>query len=265
MRSYKLIVPRILLTALSSPPYRKYSIYDATVDEWEAILKIAYDWRFAEIKKLCCRELEKYEIEPVRKISMYQTHELDKKLLIPSYAALTLRAEPLSFTEGRKLGLETALMLATARELARVSPSSPSPSPSAASLNDEVLTAIIRDIFQLSAGPPSPDLTPIDRRTVTFAATPVSPRRQALAISTSGSSQPSRATSPTASSTSGVQSFGAAADAINAGSTNGDANLLGLNSENGSTTGANETTSSTEGNTTGTTPPAGENAAGTGT
>ncbi|PCH35703.1 hypothetical protein WOLCODRAFT_80255, partial [Wolfiporia cocos MD-104 SS10] len=97
----------------------KYSIYDATIEDWTAILKLAYDWRFAEVKKLCCRELEKFDIAPVQKIELYQTYELDKKLLIPSYIAMCTRQEPLSVKEGRQLGLETALLIATARETTR--------------------------------------------------------------------------------------------------------------------------------------------------
>ncbi|KAJ3480829.1 hypothetical protein NLI96_g8082 [Meripilus lineatus] len=190
----------------------KYSIYDATVDEWEAILKLAFEWRFSEIKKLCCRELEKYEIEPVRKIAMYQAHELDKKLLIPAYAALTIRPEPLSFSEGRKLGLETALMLATAREIARTTSSSGARSPMSPSVTDELLAGIVRDVFGLAPGPPSPDLTPLDTRGVTFAATPVSPRSHALSIQT-GASSP-RPASPTASAASGGQSLSGAAAAL---------------------------------------------------
>ncbi|KAI0827715.1 hypothetical protein BC628DRAFT_1284420, partial [Trametes gibbosa] len=144
----------------------KYSIYDATLEDWTAILKLAFDWRFSEVKKLCSRELEKFDIAPVPKIELYQTYELDKKLLIPSYIALCVRQEPLTLKEGRHLGLETALLLATARECARGKPlANGSRSPTAADLGEDDMVSIIKEIFGLTAGPPSPSLTPLDRGT----------------------------------------------------------------------------------------------------
>ncbi|KZT03920.1 uncharacterized protein LAESUDRAFT_715849 [Laetiporus sulphureus 93-53] len=141
----------------------KYSIYDATVDDWKAILKLAYDWRFSEVKKLCARELEKFDIPPVPKIELYQAYDLDKRLLIPSYIHLCIRPESLSVKEGRQLGLETALLVATAREAVRnktydggVLTSSP------ITLEEDKMIAIIRDVFGLTGGPSTPMLTPLE-------------------------------------------------------------------------------------------------------
>ncbi|RPD57424.1 hypothetical protein L227DRAFT_230802 [Lentinus tigrinus ALCF2SS1-6] len=163
----------------------KYSIYDATLDDWVAILKLAFDWRFGEVKKLCTREIEKFEIAPVPKIELYQTYELDKKLLIPAFLYLCMRQEPLSLKEGRQIGLETALLVATARECARGKPiGNGSRSPTAAELEEDDMVSIIKEIFGLSAGPPSPSLTPLERGTgvATFTGTtptPItSPRKQ---------------------------------------------------------------------------------------
>ncbi|KAM5544950.1 hypothetical protein V8D89_001061 [Ganoderma adspersum] len=156
----------------------KYSIYDATLDDWIAILKLAYDWRFGEVKKLCTREIEKFEIAPVPKIELYQTYELDRKLLIPSLLYLCMRAEPLSLKEGRQIGLETALLVATARECARGKPASNGArSPTAADLEEDDMVSIIKEIFGLTAGPPSPSLTPLERGSgvATFTGTTPSP------------------------------------------------------------------------------------------
>ncbi|KAI0764417.1 hypothetical protein BD413DRAFT_482623 [Trametes elegans] len=156
----------------------KYSIYDATLEDWTAILKLAFDWRFGEVKKLCSRELEKFIIAPVQKIELYQTYELDKKLLIPSYMALCVRAEPLSLKEGRQLGLETALLLATARECARGKVlANGARSPTAADLEEDDMVSIIKEIFGLTAGPPSPSLTPLEKGTgvATFTGTAPTP------------------------------------------------------------------------------------------
>lgn len=138
----------------------KYSIYDATVDDWSTILKLSYDWRFPEVKKLCCRELEKFTIAPLQKIELYQTYELDRKLLIPSYIAMCRRPEPLTIKEGRQLGLETALLLATARETSRGTPTNGVLSPSTVSVEDGDMSFIIKEIFGITDGPPSPSLTP---------------------------------------------------------------------------------------------------------
>ena len=127
-------------------------------------MKLAFDWRFAEVKKLCVRELEKFEIPPLQKIELYQAYELDKKLLIPSYVAMCMRAEPLSIKEGRQLGLETALLLATARESARGRPSG-SPGQlcsSPVTVESEDMVSIIRDVFGIIASPPSPSLSPLE-------------------------------------------------------------------------------------------------------
>ena len=158
--------------------HSKYSIYDATLDDWIAILKLAYDWRFGEVKKLCTREIEKFEIAPVPKIELYQTYELDRKLLIPSLLYLCMRAEPLSLKEGRQIGLETALLVATARECARGKPASNGArSPTAADLEEDDMVSIIKEIFGLTAGPPSPSLTPLERGSgvATFTGTTPSP------------------------------------------------------------------------------------------
>ncbi|KIP01472.1 hypothetical protein PHLGIDRAFT_80546, partial [Phlebiopsis gigantea 11061_1 CR5-6] len=97
----------------------KYYVYDANAEEWISILKLAHIWRFLEVKRMATRYLEDFTLDPVRKIELYQWYELDKRLLIPSYVALITRLEPLSLDEGRRLSLETALLIATARECAR--------------------------------------------------------------------------------------------------------------------------------------------------
>lgn len=81
---------------------------------------------------------------------MYQRYELDRKLLIPAYSALTFRPEPLSVKEGRQLGLETALLLAEAREYARSKPGALSPS--SATLDQDQLTDVVAKVFGINLG-----------------------------------------------------------------------------------------------------------------
>ncbi|KAA1470439.1 hypothetical protein DENSPDRAFT_699324 [Dentipellis sp. KUC8613] len=97
----------------------KYSFRGVTVEDWVSILKLAHQWGFDEVKALCIRELEELEINPVRKIVIYHKYELPEHLLMPSYTTLCTRVEPLSVEEGKALGLETSLQIATGRENAR--------------------------------------------------------------------------------------------------------------------------------------------------
>ena len=162
-----------LLTACS-----KHSLYDAPFEDWVAILNLAFDWRFAEVKNVCIRELERIAIDPVDKIELYQRYELDRRLLIPSLQQLCMRPEPLSLREGRQIGLETSLLIANAREWARGERTSDGlRSPIAADLGEEGILSIIQDIFGLNTGPPSPSLdrgTEASASTSTFHSAPTS-------------------------------------------------------------------------------------------
>lgn len=137
---------------------RKYSLYDASVEEWTSVLKLAHQWDFIEAKALAIRELENQSIPPLRKVVLYQTYAIDRSLLKPALTALTIRDEPLEIEEGREIGLETALDLAKAREVARtpVFSGKKSGNPrSPVNLAGDELDVVIKDIFHLpsSIGP----------------------------------------------------------------------------------------------------------------
>ena len=99
--------------------YRKYSIYDASIEEWTSILKLAHLWDFIEVKELAVRGLEGLQIPALQKIALYQTYGVDRNLLQAAFMALTVRDEPLEFEEAKELGLETFVQIALARETAR--------------------------------------------------------------------------------------------------------------------------------------------------
>jgi len=124
----------------------KYSIYATTVDKWTQILTLAQKWAFREVEQLCIRELENLSIPPVEKIWIYQEFKLDRSLLLSSFAKLVVRPDPLSLEEGQKLGLETTLKIAQARELSR---STSSGRPAVIQLHDSELRSSIRDVFGL--------------------------------------------------------------------------------------------------------------------
>ena len=124
---------------------RQYSIYSTTVENWTKILVLAQRWGFKEIEQLCIRELEKLSIPPVEKIQIYQEFKIDRARLLLSFAELTTRRHPLSLEEGHKVGLETALQIARARELSRGT----NTRPSAVQLPESELHSAIRDVFGL--------------------------------------------------------------------------------------------------------------------
>lgn len=139
--------------------FRKYSLYDASIEEWTSILKLAHQWNFIEVKALAIRELENLPMPPLPRVALYQKYAIDRNLLKPALTALTIRDEPLANEEGREIGLETALDLARAREIARspVFSGKKSGNPrSPVSLGGAELDVVIKDIFHLPS-PTGPD------------------------------------------------------------------------------------------------------------
>ena len=140
------------------PTFRHFSIYDATVEDWTVILDLAHSWGFPEVKKLVIRELEKLEMSDVDRIVMYHNYEVDRELLTPRYAALCAREEPLTLREGLRLGMETALMIARARECARSKPTeSGARSPYPATIELVEMHTIVKDLFIVPSAKGSTD------------------------------------------------------------------------------------------------------------
>ena len=143
---------------LSTPPRSRYSIYEAEIEEWETILRLAQRWQFPEVKGLAIRELEKKDILDVRRVKLYQDNEVDRNFLVPRYAALCEREAPLSLTEGVDLGMETALMIARGREDVRSArTASGARSPLTPTVHGPDLDAVIRELFQIKPAEPDSD------------------------------------------------------------------------------------------------------------
>ncbi|KAJ7104586.1 hypothetical protein C8R43DRAFT_819767, partial [Mycena crocata] len=133
----------------------KYSLYDATVEDWSTILELAHRWEFAEVKSLAVRELEKLELGDIARIVLYRKFQVDEAYLIPRYVALCERPELLTVDEGLKLGMEIVIALSRARECARSPDPSGCRSPSPATLGEKELTDIIKDHFGIKAVQPA--------------------------------------------------------------------------------------------------------------
>ena len=143
-----------------------YSVYDAPTEDWAAILGLAHHWQFAEVKSLAIRELEKHTIASIYKIVIYHRYNVDRGLLLPAYTDLVSREETLGLEDARNLGLETSLMIMTAREVVRKGEAPTS----VVRISQEELRAIIRHVFRFP-GPrsdsPLSDITaaePADHR-----------------------------------------------------------------------------------------------------
>lgn len=128
----------------------RYSLYDAKVDDWSVILTLSHRWGFAEVKALAVRELEKKEFSSIDRIVFYQTCEVDRNLLIPHFAAICARESPLTLAEGLKLGMETTLVIASAREYIRAIPHPNGlRSPTTPTVEGEELYDMIRELFNI--------------------------------------------------------------------------------------------------------------------
>jgi len=119
--------------------------YTTTVEKWVEILALAQIWEFKEVERLCVIMLEILTISPVEKIRIFQAHHLDRSRLAESFEALTLRPEPLTVEEGHKLGMDTTIQIARARELYRGF--DPNTKLSTTQVSDSKLRLVIEEVF----------------------------------------------------------------------------------------------------------------------
>jgi len=100
--------------------HRRYSLYDADVETWKTILKLATKLQFKEVKELAIRELHmKRELPLVEKMALYQHHQVDQRHLVPLFAELVSRDTVLTLEESKILGPESTFLVYTARERLR--------------------------------------------------------------------------------------------------------------------------------------------------
>lgn len=183
----------------------KYSLYNATPDQWSLILDLAQKWDFKQVEQLCIRELERLDLSPVDRIHIYQRHNLDETLLIDSFENLTTREDPIGVEEGLKLGLKTSIQIAHVRELSRGPDTGGLRSPSTVRLSPTDLRGLISDIFKLpkihtnGGADPGPFTAPVnnsgrvDRASAlpaTVPATPSKPGALSQSASTSEENPP---------------------------------------------------------------------------
>ena len=101
---------------------RIYGVYNATLAEWTAILKLAYEYKFPEIKRLAIRELEAFDIPLAERIVIYQNHAVEPLYLVPLYVKFCMRDEGPTDEETVIMGVKTSLIIYRARERLRFQP-----------------------------------------------------------------------------------------------------------------------------------------------
>ena len=141
---------------------RTYSLYEAPVEDWATILTLSNRWSFPGVKALAIRELQKKAMSDVKRIKLYKENHVDRNYLIPCYARLCERGEPLTAEEGLDLGMIDVIQIAAAREQARSSflPSG-ARSPLTPTIHGADLDEVIRQVFQIAPHEPgfNPDET----------------------------------------------------------------------------------------------------------
>ncbi|KAL1678991.1 hypothetical protein EV122DRAFT_264090 [Schizophyllum commune] len=138
----------------------RYSIYDAAPEDWVDILKLAHMWNFREVYELAVRELERLEMPVVERLIAYQAYDVKREYIVPLYAELFRREEPLSKSESQRLGIETVYTIWMGRERLRAKPvfdgrSGRSPLP--AGLQETEVESMARELLADRAANSSPD------------------------------------------------------------------------------------------------------------
>lgn len=107
-------------SSLLNPFISEYE-YEAPLEKWAAILRLAHMWQFQKIKALATRKLDKLDIEPIDKAVMALQYEVDPDFgwLEQAYTAIGEREEPISKAEAERLGLDVVVHLAELRERIR--------------------------------------------------------------------------------------------------------------------------------------------------
>jgi len=87
---------------------------------WTSLLSISTRFNMHRVRSRAIIEIDNFQprIDPVDQVVLAVKHDVPE-WLAPAYAALCQRADPVGIEEARKLGLETTVLLAKAREVAR--------------------------------------------------------------------------------------------------------------------------------------------------
>lgn len=95
---------------------RNYSVYEASIEEWASILRLADVWQCDKIRDLAFRELDKLDVPHVERVLLTTQYDARAEWLEKALENLAGRPEPLSLDEGKLLGVELTVRVAALRE-----------------------------------------------------------------------------------------------------------------------------------------------------
>lgn len=91
----------------------------STIPELFSILKLATNFQMEGVRHAAMLQLLALPMDPVRRIALWEEFHLDADLLLPAFATLCQRSEPLTLPMTMALGIRTFTKVATARDLYR--------------------------------------------------------------------------------------------------------------------------------------------------
>lgn len=114
------IIGRLSLTYVYVSVHSMFDDCGVTLPQWIDILSISTRYVCDKLRARAIKEIHDHRprIDPVEKIALAVEYNVPD-WLAPSYAAVCQRALPINRMEGYKLGLETTILLARAREAVR--------------------------------------------------------------------------------------------------------------------------------------------------
>ncbi|KAF9228863.1 hypothetical protein BS17DRAFT_213769 [Gyrodon lividus] len=150
-----------LMSVLLHRTYGQSQELAVDVEQWTSVLKLSTLWGFAMPRQTAIDNLSRLAIPPVEKIVLARTYGVEAWLL-PAMNALVQRSKPIDMEEASRLGIETALKLASVREQIAVDsapcrcdrrqhtdrPLLPGPRPDVQTLN---FTPILRTTFNIKS------------------------------------------------------------------------------------------------------------------
>ncbi|KAI6117712.1 hypothetical protein EDD16DRAFT_997716 [Pisolithus croceorrhizus] len=100
--------------------YRQHGTAKGSVldhDQWISVLKLSTMWDFHGLRNAAIKHLDTppQSLDPIDKVELALQYDI-REWLLPALLALARRSAPISVDEGRRIGFENALKLASVRE-----------------------------------------------------------------------------------------------------------------------------------------------------
>ncbi|KAF9560992.1 hypothetical protein CPC08DRAFT_635930 [Agrocybe pediades] len=90
-----------------------------TVDSLLSVLRLATSFQMERVRNIAMVQLHELPIDPIRKIAIWDEFHLDPDLLLPAFATLCQRSEPLTLPMTMSLGIRNFTKVAASRDLYR--------------------------------------------------------------------------------------------------------------------------------------------------